>query len=256
MCRALLQVTLRHQDVARGCSFESREGGFRLLPHRFGYQLVCEDPSRGAELMHPEASCGAGKAVGEAVGLGHCARTAPLGALEGVVDGVETGWKAAEEVPSGFGERSVERVGRLVVVGMRQVGDSCYNTRVDVPRRRRVLVIEDDEDVRQVCGLALGRKKGWQVELAADGEEGLRKAVETRPTVILLDVLMPGVDGLVVLSMLKATSATKAIPVVMMSAQLTAADRERCLALGASKVVEKPIDLFTLADHLASVAHS
>lgn len=119
--------------------------------------------------------------------------------------------------------------------------------------RRRVLVIEDDEDVRNVCDIALRRVARWSVELAAGGREGLQKARQVRPDVILLDVVMPDIDGRFVLSVLKASPATANIPVVLMSAMIGPEERARCLEIGAAAVIEKPIDPMRLGGHLARV---
>jgi CheY-like chemotaxis protein len=102
-----------------------------------------------------------------------------------------------------------------------------------------VLVIDDDPSARELMQRFL-LKEGYQVACAADGDEGLRLARELRPGVITLDVMMPRVDGWLVLATLKADPELASIPVVM----LTVADDKKNLgfALGAAEYVTKPID--------------
>ncbi|MBI3269423.1 MAG: response regulator [Planctomycetes bacterium] len=101
-----------------------------------------------------------------------------------------------------------------------------------------VLVIDDDAEMRQMLSRSLG-EQGFRVLEAPGGLEGLRIAREARPSVITLDVLMPGVDGWTVLSRLKADPALAAIPVIMLTA---VEDRQMGIALGAADFLMKPID--------------
>ncbi len=107
-----------------------------------------------------------------------------------------------------------------------------------------VLVIDDDPSARELMQRFL-LKEGYQVACACDGDEGLRLARELRPGVITLDVMMPRVDGWIVLATLKADPELASIPVVM----LTVADDKKNLglALGAAEYVTKPIDPVHLA---------
>jgi CheY-like chemotaxis protein len=102
----------------------------------------------------------------------------------------------------------------------------------------RVLVIDDDLDARDllVRGLA---KDGFEVHVASTGEEGLRMAMELKPDVISLDVLMPGMDGWTVLRALKSTPETANIPVIMVS---MLDNKDMGYALGASDYLLKPFD--------------
>jgi len=100
-----------------------------------------------------------------------------------------------------------------------------------------VLVIDDDESVRHLIELYLG-KIGYQVVLASNGPEGLKKAQELRPDVIILDVMMPGMDGWQVLSKLKADSNLAYIPVIVLTMM---EDYEMGYSLGAAEYLTKPI---------------
>lgn len=110
-----------------------------------------------------------------------------------------------------------------------------------------VLVIDDDPAARELMQRFLAQQQGLHMAGAASGEEGLRLAKELRPAVILLDVLMPGMDGWMVLTALKADPELASIPVIM----ATILDEENMgFALGATDFLTKPIDRAYLAQVL------
>jgi CheY-like chemotaxis protein len=108
---------------------------------------------------------------------------------------------------------------------------------------RRMLVIDDDPSVCELMTRLCG-KEGYEVVTARNGEEGLKLAREKRPSLITLDVVMPGMDGWAVLKTLKADPQLSEIPVVMIT---IADDRERGMALGAADYLVKPVDRNRLA---------
>jgi signal transduction histidine kinase/CheY-like chemotaxis protein len=110
-----------------------------------------------------------------------------------------------------------------------------------------VLVVDDDADTRQVLKRFLNRK-GLPVECASSGEEGLRLARELHPMAIILDVMMPGMDGWAVLSTLKSEEEVKHIPVVMLT---IVDDKNLGYALGATDYLIKPVDRDRLNEILA-----
>jgi signal transduction histidine kinase/CheY-like chemotaxis protein len=110
-----------------------------------------------------------------------------------------------------------------------------------------VLVVDDDADTRQVLKRFLNRK-GFPVECASSGEEGLRLARELHPMAIILDVMMPGMDGWAVLSTLKSEEEVKDIPVVMLT---IVDDKNLGYALGATDYLIKPVDRDRLNEILA-----
>src|SRR5437868_2139108 len=112
---------------------------------------------------------------------------------------------------------------------------------------RPVLVIDDDADTRQVLQRFLNRK-GFPVECASSGVEGLRLARELHPMAIILDVMMPGMDGWVVLSTLKSEEEVKDIPVVMLT---IVDDKHLGYALGATDYLIKPVERARLIELLA-----
>jgi CheY-like chemotaxis protein len=116
---------------------------------------------------------------------------------------------------------------------------------------RRVLVVDDSSLIREAAALALGTIRGWDVLTAASGEEGLERAGADQPDAVLLDVVMPGLDGIAVAERLAHSPGTRTIPVVMLTAAGSAEDRQRLERLAVAGVIPKPFELATLADQLA-----
>ena len=105
----------------------------------------------------------------------------------------------------------------------------------------RILVADDDPVIVRLLEVNF-RLEGYQVETASHGEETIRKAREADPALILLDVMMPGVDGWEVCRRLKDDPATAGIPIVFLSARAQDEDRKRGLDLGVADYVTKPFD--------------
>jgi len=117
----------------------------------------------------------------------------------------------------------------------------------------RVLIIDDEEDIREVAALSLETVAGWEVLLANSGAAGIAKANEQLPDAILLDVMMPGMDGPTTFQELRAHPKTARIPVILLTAKVQAADQKRFSDLGVSAVMFKPFDPLTLARDIARV---
>ena len=114
----------------------------------------------------------------------------------------------------------------------------------------RVLTIEDDQAIRTLLAAQLG-ERGHELIGVADGESGLRIAYEAQPDVILLDLGLPGLHGTAVLDRLKSDPATRAIPVIIVSAWAEGHASATALARGAAGVLRKPFaarDLYALVD--------
>lgn len=122
--------------------------------------------------------------------------------------------------------------------------------RANTPRLARVVVAEDDPDIRAVIELALARVGGLDIVACADGAVALALATRDAPDLILLDVMMPVMDGVETLDRLKAEPATAHIPVVFLTARVQPRDLERYYAKGALAVIAKPFDPMTLAEQL------
>ena len=115
---------------------------------------------------------------------------------------------------------------------------------------KRVLLIDDEEDVRTLASFCIEIETGWNILTAVSGREGLEIAETEQPDAILLDVMMPDLDGLQTISRLKANPKTKQIPVVFITAKAQASDRRRFYAAGAKGVINKPFDALTLASQI------
>ena len=109
-----------------------------------------------------------------------------------------------------------------------------------------VLLVDDERSIRTICRVNL-EGDGLAVTEAADGAEALEVVRRARPSVVLLDVMMPGVDGWDVAEQLAADDETRAIPVVFLSARAAPEDRLRAQELGAVGYVVKPFDPLELA---------
>jgi DNA-binding response OmpR family regulator len=103
----------------------------------------------------------------------------------------------------------------------------------------KVLIVEDDRDIAELVAHALN-KAGHETELLGSGDEALRRARASRPDLIVLDLMLPGVDGLEVCRALRANADTASIPIIMLTARGEEGDRVTGLELGADDYVTKP----------------
>jgi CheY-like chemotaxis protein len=117
----------------------------------------------------------------------------------------------------------------------------------------KVLIVDDDEDIRLVSELAIRRIGKWEAVVAATGEEALDRARAEQPDVILLDVMMPSLNGPATLALLREEPATSSIPVIFLTAKVQKHEVERYMALGATGVIRKPFDVMTLADEIRRI---
>jgi len=113
-----------------------------------------------------------------------------------------------------------------------------------------ILIVEDNEANRLLAGAVLERE-GYRVEMAGNAEEALQKLANASPALILMDVQMPGMDGLTLTRRLKGDARTAAIPVVALTALAMMGDRERTLEAGCSGYISKPINTRTFASEVS-----
>jgi len=118
---------------------------------------------------------------------------------------------------------------------------------------RRILIIDDEDDIREVAALSLETVAGWQVETASSGALGLARAIDYQPDAVLLDVMMPGMDGPTTFRELRKNPATAHIPVLLLTAKVQSNDQRRFADLGVEAVLFKPFDPMTLATQIATV---
>jgi CheY-like chemotaxis protein len=118
---------------------------------------------------------------------------------------------------------------------------------------KTILIIDDDDDIREIAQLALELGASWKVLTASSGADGVAAAASSRPDAILLDVMMPGVDGPATLELLRRNDVTRSIPVVFLTAKSRPAERERLMALGVRGVLAKPFDPMFLSEQVAAL---
>jgi CheY-like chemotaxis protein len=119
---------------------------------------------------------------------------------------------------------------------------------------KHILVIDDEDDIREVAVLSLETGGDFTVSTANGGRKGIDRACAERPDLILLDVMMPELDGPATLALLRQNELTRDIPVVFLTAKVQSADKRRLSALGALGLLPKPFDPLTLGDELAALA--
>ena len=108
-------------------------------------------------------------------------------------------------------------------------------------KKKKILFIEDEQDQIRMISLRL-EKNGYEVIASLDGEEGLKMAVEEKPDLILVDVIMPGIDGFEVCRRLRKDPVTKRIPIISTTAAGMDDVEHQCITAGADGCVRKPYD--------------
>ena len=116
----------------------------------------------------------------------------------------------------------------------------------------KILLIEDNELNRDMLSRRLV-KRGYDVAIAVDGEQGLAMARSETPALILMDMSLPGMDGWEATRQIKATPATRAIPVIALTAHAMAGDREKAIAAGCDDFDTKPVDLARLLQKIEAL---
>ena len=117
---------------------------------------------------------------------------------------------------------------------------------------KNILVIDDEVDILRLIQTCLEVMGGWQVLIACSGNEGLRLAQNNQPDAILLDVMMPDMDGLTTFHKLQDNPSTRHIPVVLLTAKGRSADQGMFAELGVKGVLNKPFNPLKLADQVAA----
>ena len=118
---------------------------------------------------------------------------------------------------------------------------------------RRILIIDDEDDIREVAALSLEIVAGWNVLTANCGTEGIDKAVAEQPDAILMDVMMPSMDGPTTFREMQKLPMISHIPVLLLTAKVQGVDQRRFAGLGVSGILFKPFDPLTLAEQMSAV---
>jgi DNA-binding response OmpR family regulator len=118
--------------------------------------------------------------------------------------------------------------------------------------RARVLVVDDEPDLIHILEFGL-KAAGYEVDLAADGQEGLKKARETKPDIILLDLMLPKLDGYKVCRLLKFDERYRQIPIIILSARTQEGDQMLAKEMGANRFVTKPYEFGEVLAHIETL---
>lgn len=118
---------------------------------------------------------------------------------------------------------------------------------------RRILLVDDDESIREVAQLALELVGGWLVSTAKSGREGLAKARAELPDAVLLDVMMPDMDGPTAFAHMHADPTVRDVPVILLTAKVRRADQQQWADLDVAGVIAKPFDPMRLSDTVARI---
>ncbi|MDC0833397.1 two-component system response regulator [Leptolyngbya valderiana BDU 20041] len=116
-----------------------------------------------------------------------------------------------------------------------------------------VLVVDDDDGVREIVQISLEAAAGWEVLTAASGREAIAIATSHHPDAILLDVMMPGMDGAETFRHLQRDPETRDIPTIFLTAKAKASEREAYLALGVTGVITKPFAALSLVEDIRAI---
>jgi len=120
--------------------------------------------------------------------------------------------------------------------------------------KAKILVVEDEKDVRELICYNLD-KGGYETDTAFTGQMALEKAIDDKPDLILLDIMLPEIDGLEVCYNLKNNGETKSIPVVMLTAKSSEEDINKGLEMGADGYITKPFSIRDLMTHIQTILH-
>ena len=121
-----------------------------------------------------------------------------------------------------------------------------------IPSLKEVLLVEDESDIQVVARMAL-ESGGLAVKVCGTGQEALRIAAEFPPDLILLDVMMPGMDGPSTLKALRAIPSAASIPIIFITAKVQLHEIDQYKALGAIDVIRKPFDPMTLVSTIRNI---
>ncbi|PHM09758.1 response regulator [Nostoc sp. 'Peltigera malacea cyanobiont' DB3992] len=116
---------------------------------------------------------------------------------------------------------------------------------------KQILVVDNEQYIQEVAKICLETVAGWKVVTASSGQEGIIKAETYQPDAILLDVMMPEMDGITTFEKLQANPLTKGIPVILLTAKIQASDRRRYNQMGMISAIAKPFNPLALAAEVA-----
>ncbi len=120
---------------------------------------------------------------------------------------------------------------------------------------KRILIVDDEEGARKIIQFTLEAAAGWQVVIAHSGVESIVIAQEVLPDAILLDVMMPVLDGPATFHELQKSTATQHIPVIMLTAKAIPSEQQKLMTLGVAGIITKPFKIPTLISQIRTILH-
>jgi len=121
---------------------------------------------------------------------------------------------------------------------------------------KRLLVIDDDDGVREIIQISLEAAAGWDVIPASSGQEGIELAATQKPDAILLDMMMPGMDGKATYRGLQENPLTQGIPTILLTAKAKNSEKQQFIQdLGVTGVITKPFDAMGLVQQIRGLLH-
>ncbi|MEO1519639.1 MAG: response regulator [Cyanobacteria bacterium J06633_2] len=118
---------------------------------------------------------------------------------------------------------------------------------------KRLLIVDDEESIQKVVRLSLKMEAGWETIGASSGKEGIRQAELHQPDAILLDVMMPEIDGITTFGQLHQNPKTQQTPVILLTAKTQTSEKRLFQKLGVAGVITKPFNPLTLASQIAEL---
>lgn len=118
---------------------------------------------------------------------------------------------------------------------------------------RRILIVDDEDDIREVAALSLEATAGWTILTANSGPAGIESAAAEQPDAILMDVMMPGMDGPSTFRLMQQNPTIAHIPVLLLTAKVQGVDQRRFANLGVNGILFKPFDPLTLAQQISDM---
>ncbi|MGC1309551.1 MAG: response regulator [Phormidesmis sp.] len=122
-----------------------------------------------------------------------------------------------------------------------------------MPKPKRILIVDDEESIQKVVSLSLKLEANWESLSASSGKEGIHQAEVHCPDAILLDVMMPELDGISTFEALGKNLNTQAIPVILLTAKTRTAEKRLFQTMGVAGVITKPFNPLTLASQIAKL---
>ena len=121
------------------------------------------------------------------------------------------------------------------------------------PHLQKILYVEDEPDIQIITKMALESLGGYELEVCSSGSEAIRKASAFKPDLVLLDVMMPEMDGPTTLKNLQTQGLVEDVPIVFMTAKVQNHEIKHYKDIGAADIIQKPFDPMTLADRVNTI---